>query len=101
MKILKPEAQIGAGDLRDRWAAVRRFDLAEIPIARPLSLLVGDQVGYTMELLAGMTATAADHLCRRWGLRPPEVAPRPTDSCTPRVRPYRHARHYPGSTAVQ
>ncbi|RFS86785.1 hypothetical protein D0T12_00370 [Actinomadura spongiicola] len=56
VKLLKPESQIGAGDLRERLAAVRRFDLAGIPIARPLSLLVGDEVGYTMELLAGMTA---------------------------------------------
>lgn len=56
VKILKPEAQIGAEELRGRLAAVRRFDLAGIPIARPLSLLVGDEVGYTMELLANMTA---------------------------------------------
>lgn len=55
-KILKPEAQVGADELRTRLAAVRRFELTGIPIARPLSLLVGDEVGYTMELLAGMTA---------------------------------------------
>ncbi|OPG12607.1 hypothetical protein B1L11_13680 [Microbispora sp. GKU 823] len=46
----------GAGDdLRLRIAAVRRFDLSGVPIARPLSLLVGDDIGYTMELLAEMT----------------------------------------------
>ncbi|WP_242882299.1 protein kinase domain-containing protein [Actinomadura litoris] len=55
-KILKPEAGIGADELRTRLAAVRRFELTGIPIARPLTLLVGDEVGYTMELLAGMTA---------------------------------------------
>ncbi|MEU6730463.1 hypothetical protein ABZ917_42730 [Nonomuraea wenchangensis] len=54
VKILKRGAR--AAELRSRVAAVRRFDLAGIPIARPLSLLVGDEVGYTMELLAGMVA---------------------------------------------
>lgn len=58
VKILKPERGEGDRDaaamLRTRLATVRRFDLAGIPIARPLSLLVGDYVGYTMELLAGM-----------------------------------------------
>jgi len=55
-KILKPQAGDSAGQLRTRLAVVRRFDLSGIPIARPLSLLVGTEVGYTMELLAGMTS---------------------------------------------
>ena len=55
-KILKPEAGVDADQLRVRLATVRRFDLSGIPIAHPLSVLIGDDVGYTMELLAGMTA---------------------------------------------
>jgi protein kinase-like protein len=56
VKLLKPEAGLGSEELRARLATVRRFELAGIPIARPFSLLVGDELGYTMELLAGMTA---------------------------------------------
>jgi eukaryotic-like serine/threonine-protein kinase len=56
VKILKAQAGGSADRLGARLAMVRRFDLTGIPIARPLSLLVGGDVGYTMELLSGMTA---------------------------------------------
>lgn len=56
VKILRADAGVSADSLRMRLAAVRRFDLTGIPIARPLSLLRGDDIGYTMELLASMTS---------------------------------------------
>lgn len=40
--------------LRDRLAHVRRLDLGDLPIARPLALLRKPHVGYIMELLTGM-----------------------------------------------
>ncbi|GAA1888903.1 protein kinase domain-containing protein [Actinomadura bangladeshensis] len=55
VKIVKPGTGMAPDRLRGRLAAVRRYDLAGIPIARPLSLLTGDHVGYTMELLDAMT----------------------------------------------
>ncbi len=45
--------------LRARLSAIRRFDLAGIPIARPLALLGGGRVGYTMELLSDMCGIGA------------------------------------------
>ncbi|WP_168211997.1 protein kinase domain-containing protein [Actinomadura rubteroloni] len=54
VKIVRPEHAMSADRLRARLAVIRRFDLSGIPIARPLSLLVGDHVGYTMELLADL-----------------------------------------------
>ncbi|GAA0245566.1 hypothetical protein GCM10009527_047810 [Actinomadura nitritigenes] len=53
-KIAKPGSGMAADRLRARLAAVRRFDLSGVPIAQPLSLLTGDHVGYTMELLDAM-----------------------------------------------
>ncbi|MFI7058428.1 protein kinase domain-containing protein [Streptosporangium canum] len=54
VKFLKRSREVDEEGLRTRLASVRRFDLSGIPIAKPLTMLAGEHLGYTMELLGDM-----------------------------------------------
>ncbi|MYW04971.1 hypothetical protein, partial [Streptomyces sp. SID3343] len=56
VKVLRATRAGDAERLRARLAAVRRYDLDGIPIARPLSMLGEERVGYVMELPGDMIA---------------------------------------------
>lgn len=72
VKILQMRTPRAAERLRDRIGVVRRFNLADLPVSRPLDLLGPPDIGYSMELpeklvpIQDLTAVPADRDLLDW-----------------------------------
>jgi len=55
VKILNDRSPLRREHLRNHLARLRRLDLTDLPLARPLEVLREPHLGYVMELMSGMT----------------------------------------------
>ena len=56
VKVIRNPNQQHASAMRNQIASVKRMDLKNLPIARPVATLARPQVGYVMKLATGMAA---------------------------------------------